>query len=254
MYKKLIILALAVMTAGASFAAEGAEAQTEKIKRSVKFDRGLNVPSATFIQKGLWTTGFKASYADYNMSNYQFLLIDDIHLNGYSVDLSAHVGYSFRDNMMVGTRFSYDRTIAGLGNASLSAGDIAMDLTGLALQKHAYTGMLFYRYYMGLGESQRFAFFTEVQVGLGGSQSKQFLSAESGVYEKSLDMSIGFTPGVSAFITNNLALEVSVNLLGFNYKTVEQVQNQVSLGSRSNSSLDCKINLLSLGFGISFYL
>ena len=254
MYKKLIILALAVMTAGASFAAEGVEAQTEKVKRSVKFDRGLNVPSSTFIQKGLWTTGFKASYADYNMSNYQFLLIDDIHLNGYSVDVSAHLGYSFSANMMIGARFGYDRTIAGVGNASLSAGDIAMDLTGLSLQKHAYTGMLFYRYYMGLGDTKRFAFFTEVQVGLGGSQAKQSLSADSGVYEKSLDMSIGFTPGVSAFITNNLALEVSVNLLGFNYKTVEQVQNQVSLGRRSNSSLDCKINLLSVGFGISFYL
>ena len=70
------------MTAGASFAAEGVEAQTEKVKRSVKFDRGLNVPSSTFIQKGLWTTGFKASYADYNMSNYQFLLIDDILTTG----------------------------------------------------------------------------------------------------------------------------------------------------------------------------
>ena len=109
------------MTAGASFAAEGVEAQTEKVKRSVKFDRGLNVPSSTFIQKGLWTTGFKASYADYNMSNYQFLLIDDIHLNGYSVDVSAHLGYSFSANMMIGARFGYDRTIAGVGNASLSA-------------------------------------------------------------------------------------------------------------------------------------
>ena len=250
MYKKLIILAMAVMTASATFAAEGAE----KVKRSVKFDRGLNVPSATFVQKGLWTTGIKASYADYNMSDYQFLVIDNIGLDGYGLDLSAHVGYTFRDNMMVGARFGYDRTIAGVSSANLGVADVAMEISNMSIQKHAYTGMLFYRYYMGLGQSKRFAFFTEVQLGVGGSQSKQYLGSNNGMYEKALDLSVGFTPGVSAFITNNLALEVSVNVLGFNYKCAEQTQDQVTVGRRTSSSLDYKINLMSVGIGISFYL
>ena len=68
------------------------------------------------------------------------------------------------------------------------------------------------------------------------------------------DLSVGFTPGVSAFITNNLALEVSVNVLGFNYKCAEQTQDQVTVGRRTTSSLDYKINLMSVGIGISFYL
>ena len=258
MYKRLMLLALAVMTAGATFAADGqaasAEVATPKVKRSEKYDRGLNMPASTFIKKGLWTTGNKASSSQFDMDEYKFLIIDDIGLDGYTLDLSAHLGYSFRDNMMIGARFSYDRTRAGVGSANLGVGDIEMNLSNISHIKHTYTGTLFYRYYMGLGRSQRFAFFTEVGLGLGGSQAKQYMSADSGVYEKSFDVSLGITPGVSAFITNNLALEVSVNLIGLNYSNVEQIKDQISTGSRSTSSLNCKINLLSIGLGISFYL
>ena len=225
-----------------------------KVKRGEKFDRGLNVPASAFIKKGLWTTGIKASYSQYDMSEYKFLIIEDIGVDGYTLDLSAHLGYTFRDNMMIGARVGYDRTSIGLGSANLGVSDIELNLKDVSHLKHTYTGTLFYRYYMGLGQSQRFAFFTEVQLGLGGSQAKQNLSEENGMFEKSFNVSLGFTPGVAAFITNNLALEVSINLLGLNYKDVEQISNQVSVGHRTTSSLACKINLLSLGFGISFYL
>lgn len=225
-----------------------------KIKRGEKFDRGLDVPASAFIKKGLWTTGIKASYSQYDMSEYKFLIIEDIGVDGYTLDLSAHLGYTFRDNMMIGARVGYDRTSIGLGSANLGVSDIELNLKDVSHLKHTYTGTLFYRYYMGLGQSQRFAFFTEVQLGLGGSQAKQNLSEENGMFEKSFNVSLGFTPGVAAFITNNLALEVSINLLGLNYKDVEQISNQVSVGHRTTSSLACKINLLSLGFGISFYL
>lgn len=225
------------------------------LKRGVKYDRGLDIPSAAFVKKGLWNTGLMLSHSQLNMDEYKFVIVDDIGLKGYTLDMGLHLGYVFRDNMMLGARFSYDRTSADVGNASLVLGDLLnTNLTNVGLIKHSYSGILFYRYYMGLGRTQRFAFFTEVQLGLGGSQAQQTLSATDGVYETSFDAALGLSPGIMAFITNNVALEVSVNLLGLKYSDVEQVSNQVSTGHRSSSSLNCKINLLSLGLGLSFYL
>lgn len=257
MFKRLLVLMVAVMTIGTTYASDRQVEQsdtTAKQKRSAKYDRGLNMPSYPFIKKGVWNTGLKASYSQYSLDNYDFLIIDAIGAGGYSFDGSVHLGYFFRDNMMLGARFGYNRNNIDLSNASINVSDIELGLSDASNLKHTYTGTLFYRYYMGLGRGQRFAFFTEVQLGLGGSQAKQYLSADNGLYEKSFNVSLGITPGVMAFITNNLALEVSVDLIGLKYKNVEQISNQLTTGSRSTSSLNCKISLLSLGLGLSFYL
>lgn len=255
MFKKFLVLLAAVMTVGATYASETAENLTlPKEKRSVKYDRGLNIPSYPFIKKGVWNTGLKLSYSQYSFDDYDFLVVDAIGAGGYSLDGSVHLGYIFRDNMMLGARFGYKRNSIALDNASISVSDISLGLNNVSSLKHTYTGTLFYRYYMGLGHGQRFAFFTEVGLGLGGSQSLQYMSATDGGYEKSFNVSLGITPGVMAFITNNVALEVSVDLIGLKYKNVEQVSNQVATGSYTTSSLNCKISLLSLGLGLSFYL
>ena len=246
---------MAVLTVGATYASETqTEQTTTKQKRSVKYDRGLNIASYPFIKKGVWNTGLKASYSQYGLEEYDFLIVDAIGAGGYSFDGSVHLGYFFRDNMMLGARFGYNRNNIELNNASISVSDIELGLSDASRLKHTYTGTLFYRYYMGLGQGQRFAFFTEVQLGLGGSQSKQYLTADNGLYEKAFNVSLGITPGIMAFITNNLALEVSVDLIGLKYKNIEQISNQLSTGSMNTSSLNCKISLLSLGLGLSFYL
>lgn len=255
MLKKLLVLLTAVMTVGATYASEKTEKLTvEKEKRSVKYDRGLNVPAYAFIKKGVWNTGVKLSYSQYGLDDYDFLVIDAIGASGYSLDGSVHLGYFFRDNMMFGARFGYKRNNIELNNASINVSDIELGFQDVSNLKHTYTGTLFYRYYMGLGKAQRFAFFTEVQLGLGGSQSQQYLSATDGIYEKAFNVNLGITPGIMAFITNNVALEVSVDLIGLKYKNVEQISNQVTTGSFTQSSLNCKINLLSVGLGLSFYL
>ena len=65
---------------------------------------------------------------------------------------------------------------------------------------------------------------------------------------------LGAVPGVSAFITNEVALEISVGLLGFDYQKVVQVTNQVEKSQMEKSGANFKINLFSINFGMSFYL
>lgn len=256
MYKKLLlIIALTFVTASVVAVEPESEpsAGAHKSKRVERFDRGLDAPAYAFVKKGVWMTGVKASWAQYSMDDYEFLVVDDINLGGYTLSSSANLGYVFRDNMMFGMRFGYDRTSIDIKGASIGVSDIDLDFSNVSLLRHTYTGTLFYRYYMGLAQGQRFAFFTEIQLGLGGSQAKQYMSANDGVYETSFNLSLGLTPGIIAFVTNNFALEASVDLIGFKYKDVRQTANQIESGGRTSSSLNCKISLLSIGLGMTIY-
>ena len=66
--------------------------------------------------------------------------------------------------------------------------------------------------------------------------------------------SIGISPGLVAFATNNVAFEVNVGVMGLSYTRTRQVHNQVTVGKRTSSLMNFKVNILSIGLGISLYL
>lgn len=256
MYKKLLIVLMFCASATAAFAVEhesGIDTTNAVLKRYQKFDRGLDMPAYAFLKKGVMMAGLKASYSQYSTDDYKFFVIDDINVGGYILRADANFGYTFRNNMMLGVRFGYDRTKINVDGASLGISDVDIDFSGIRQIKHTYTGTFFYRYYMGLAQGQRFAFFTEIQLGLGGSQAKQYTSTDDGVYETSFNLSLGLTPGVVAFVTNNFSLEVTVDLIGFKYRNITQTSNQINHGGLTNSSLNCRISPLSMGIGMALY-
>ena len=60
-------------------------------------------------------------------------------------------------------------------------------------------------------------------------------------------------PGLTAFVTNNMAVEVSINVVGLDFKWIEQTTNQVEHGSYRQSSADFKINIFSINIGVCTY-
>ena len=76
----------------------------------------------------------------------------------------------------------------------------------------------------------------------------------SGTYATSFDVALGVNPGISAFLTNNMAIEVNIGVLGLNYSNTRQISNQVVTGSVSSSQMNFKVNIFSIGLGASFYL
>ena len=119
-----------------------------------------------------------------------------------------------------------------------------------------YPGYLtVYRRYIPFGESKRFGIFTDIQLLFGGSQGK--FAADSpikGTFQRGFDFELGLSPGLIAFATNSMAVEVNVGMMGIGYSRVRQVHNQVTTGTRHQSAMNFKVNLLSIGLGISFYL
>lgn len=221
-----------------------------------KFDRGIT--PQTFVPKGQWIGGGNISYSQHTNDNYKFLVIDGWDGNGYNFSVSPFVGYVFRNNVAGGVRFNYTRSLLRVKDMGLDLGDdINFSIDNLYRLNHGYYATLFLRTYINLGDSKRFGLFNEVRLTGGGGQGKYMNGsgdALTGTFEKTLDLQIGMSPGMVAFISDFAAVEVSIGVLGFNFKWIDQVTDQIYTGSRRTSSGNFKINLFSISLGLAFYL
>lgn len=230
------------------------------------FDRGIGRSNSVFIPKGTIGSGVSFSYNNYSIGNgaadagysMLFSLLGDIHGNLLSFGVSPYVSYFLMDNLSVGVRFNYDRSSMGLGNLNLAlSDDMAFQIQDFNYFRHFYTGAVTLRNYLPFSDSKRFAMFTELRAlgGYGQAESYKIDDGDKfGTYQDIYKFELGLVPGLCAFITNEVALEVSVGLLGFNYQKAVQVTNQVEHSEMESSGANFKINLFSINFGLSFYI
>ena len=260
--KRTWILALVLSLCGlAAFPQEGGTAAggPDNPLRPTKATRGLTSQSNTFVPRGQWVVGLTGSFSTHTNDNYTLAIVEGITSEGHTVKVSPLLGYAVRSNMVVGARFGYSRTFLRLSGGGLSLGD---EETGVSLKvdsyyslKHVYEGALFWRQYIPFGSNKRFALFSEVQLILGGSQAKFAAGTPvQGTYQTGFTCALSVTPGLAAFVTNDLAFELNVGIMGITYERVRQVHNQVAVGVRSGSTMNFKINLFSIGLGMAFYL
>ena len=219
-------------------------------------NRGIANIRTEFVPKKQWVFGGSVSFSTHSNNNYTFFIVEDINSTGYQFKVSPLVGYAYAKNSLVGVRFGYSRSLTELDNASLSI--TSLDNAFFYSLKHSYNVEALWRRYIPLGRNnKRFAIFAEVGLAMGGSQSKLAsgpTTALSGTYAKSFDVSLGVNPGISAFLTNNMAIEVNIGVLGLNYSATQQVSNQVVTGKIESSQMSFKVNIFSIGLGASFYL
>lgn len=246
---------------------EGVElkAQPTMTPNEARKHRGFST-NTCFVPKGQWIFGGTASYSAHVNENYKVLVINDIDSEGYTINVAPMIAFAPWRNMAVGVRFGYGRSLLALDNAALSIGEgdsgINMNIDYYHQIRHSYTGSLFWRPYIPLGESNRIAIFAEVQLNFTGSQSR--LVAEDGVidglqnyrgrYATTFGASVGLQPGIVAFVTNNTALELSIGVFGIGFERTKQIRNQIEEGTFTSSDMNFRVNLLSVGFGVSFYL
>ena len=132
-----------------------------------EFDRGIVLN--TFIPKGQWVVGNSISYSEYSNDNYQFLVIENMDGIGYTFKVSPMFCYIVKDNLGLGGRFAYERSLTKLDNASIKIGDdLNFDMDNVYSLSHSYSGMAIMRNYISIGNSSRFGLFNELQLSLGG--------------------------------------------------------------------------------------
>lgn len=225
----------------------------------LRSQRGLTDTHNLFIPKGQWIFGGTASYSTHTNKSYQFLVVEGINSTGYTFKVSPMIAYAFRSNMALGGRFIYSRTLLKLDNASINFGDedsnVNLKAQDYYALQHSYQVAAIWRQYIPLGSNKRFALFNEMSLAGGGTEAR-FANGSpvKGTYQTGYTFSLGISPGIIAFATNNMAVEVNVGVMGITFNHTEQVHNQVTVGERNLSQMNFKVNIFSIGLGMAFYL
>ena len=81
----------------------------DKSAAQEQFTRGLE--HISFVPKGQWITGISVNYDQNNQSDYQFLIVEGLNGNSYSFKVSPMLMYAIRDNLDIGGRFAYQRSM-----------------------------------------------------------------------------------------------------------------------------------------------
>ena len=222
-----------------------------------QYDRGYEtVPSSPFIKKGTWGIGGTARYSQHINDANSLLVISNINSTGYNVSVNPKVMYAIKDNMAVGLKFSYGRNMFDLASADLGVAGIEMNATDCYQIQHKYSAFGVFRAFIPFGNSKRVAMFADLHLGGSFKQGKAFNAGGDqvfGTYNQAYSIQLGVDPGLVAFLTDRLAVEMNIGVFGVNYQWENQIHNQVEYGSSDSASAGFMINLLSGGVGISYY-
>lgn len=225
-------------------------------RRVVEFSP--DIESNTFIPKGQWLAGVSVSYTQSNQNKYQFLILENLSGDTYSFKISPMLGYAVKKDMVIGLKFAYQRSLTKLESLDFVLdSETSMSTDHLYSLGHNYYATPYMRNYFSLGSSKRFGFFNEIQLQLGGGQSKVTRGTGdslTGAYETNFSLDIGIVPGLIMFLSNWSAIEVNVGVLGFSYHYTKSISDQIYYANRHSKSANFRINLLSITFGTTFYL
>lgn len=262
MRKKVISgLMLAVLIVPSSLLA-----RNNKNNKIEPFDRGIESPNSLFLPKGTIGGGFTFAYNIYDVGNAKndagFALlapfVKDIKGGYKEMSIAPTVAYTFMDNLSVGVRFDYGKTILSLANASLNlTDDIKFGISDFGYEKQTYLGSITLRNYMPIQQSKRFSLFMEGRLTGGYAQSKNYKMEEGlkhGTYQDIYKGSLSLVPGICVFIANSVSFEVQIGVMGISYQMIKQVSNKVDVSQLSNSGANFNINLLSIAFGTNFHI
>lgn len=227
--------------------------------KAQKFDRGISMTEGpVFMPKGQIMFGGTISYRDYKFDDYEFIILDNMNANAFTFGVTPYVYYSFAKNMALGLRFSYKRTLIKIDALDLSLSeDLNFSISNYYNLQHTYYGSLSFRYYIPLGNSKRFGLFSDIMLDVGAGQGKTISGSgvnKTGVFQNIFEAGIDVVPGVVVFVSNEMAVEASVGILGLGYKKVSQTENQIYEGAYETSAANFKINLLSISIGVNFVL
>ena len=251
----------------------------QKLTRRHRFDRGLAFDTRTpSMPKGMWVAGISGGYSQHDNNDYGVAILDALNSRGNTMTVSPMVHYVFANNQSIGVRFRYRHSMFDATDARLHLTDeLSTMLLGedgkikYRYENDSYMGFVSYRYYVGLGNSRRFLFFNEVQAGIGGGSGREDSGAtlaggfKRTTYQKSTDFRLGFSPGATIFVTNAMAVELQIGLLGYEFQKLTQEASTAATspdeigtaprpGSRVTHNVSARFDLLSISFGATFYL
>ena len=221
-------------------------------------DRGLGSPRSEYIPKGSFQFGLLGGFNKYNSGGLNgsqgatFLgLVTNISGQVSSANLSLSGAYFAARNMSVGTRFTYDNTGIDCDSANLMS---TLQFENQHINMESFTGALTYRAYLPLFNSKVFALFGEARLNgrIGYTKNyQQEARGKVGTYADVYSVSLGLYPGMNFFVTDNVAVEISLPLLEGGYEWNHQISGGEREGAQSHGFITFQPGILWLNLGIT---
>lgn len=231
-----------------------------------RIDRDLM--KRVFIPKGQWMAGATFNYQEWDTENINLLILKNMELEGHTFSASPYFGYFLWNNICLGGRYNYHRDYFFLGQFDMNLGkldlgdlgedlDLSLSLEDLYYLEHTHEVAAFGRLYQPLDRKNIFAFFSEVRAIYAYSVGKNTTGSGKefeGSFERAHTLQLAFCPGMAAFVTDFMAAEASIGIMGLKYRWKNQHTNRVENGSSHSGGMNFKFNLLSINLGVTFYL
>ncbi len=219
------------------------------------YDRGIK--TTVFVPKKTMTGGVSLSYINADADDFDFLFIDGIDVKAYTFSVSPHFAYSFKDDMAIGIRGTFRRTFGNINamNIQLSE-DMEFPIDHWRTMQNSFKAGVFWRTYMSLFGSKIVGFYNDLQLSYSYGRAKTLSHTGddlNGIYQVNQSLRLGARPGLAVFVMNNVAVDVSLDVAGFNVSWKDQTRNQVEKGHFKSSSANFSLNLLSVGIGVTTY-
>lgn len=221
-----------------------------------RYDRGLY--NYLFIPKGQWAIGLTASYGEFHSEDVQLLnAIKDFNFDGKQFSIRPSISYFVANNQALGLRFNYTYGNADLGGISVDIDDdMNFSLHDVSYNSTNFSVGFFYRNYVGLSSLKRFAVFNDVELSVGGGQSrfKRYYNDELRDTKTNVtEVALNFSPGLCVFVMDNISFNVSFGVFGLKFRDEKQKTNGVEEGSRFSSGANFKFNLFNINFGLGVH-
>lgn len=204
-----------------------------------------------FKKKSIYI-GLGLSLEDRQLENTDILVETILDGDRTKFDLDFKGGYFIHDYAMVGLNINYFQN--KFTGRTIKDGD--------SIQSNAISrGFAItptFRSLVPLTANERLSFFTDIGLTFGGSSTVsrdvKNIDEIDKTYAKNFNFRAGISPGVIFFAMENFALEIQLDVLGYELNTSTKTTNGGDESKTIRQNIDFNIELLSLKLGLSYYL
>ncbi len=204
-----------------------------------------------FKKKSIYI-GLSLSLEDRRLENTDILVETILDGDRTQFDIDFKGGYFIGDYAMVGMFVNYfQNKFTGL-----------VIKNGETIQSNSITrGFAItptFRSVVPLTANERLSFFTDLGLTFGGSSSVtndvKNIDEIDKSYAENFNFRAGISPGVIFFALENFALEIQLDVLGYELNTSRKTTNGGDESKTTRQNVDFNIDLFSLKLGLSYYL
>ncbi|WP_310993687.1 hypothetical protein [Aequorivita marina] len=203
-------------------------------------------------EKGTYYFGFAMSLEDRQSENTENIFQKTIDGDKVNFDLLIKGGYYLNDYTMIGLNFNiYENKFEGVLFRDPDTLQSKTITRGFSITPN-------YRTSIPLTSNERLSFFTAVGLTLGKSNTLKRevknLDEVDKTFSENYNLRLGISPGVTFFAMENFALEVQLDVLGYELNVENKTKNEIDESRDVRHNVDFKMNLLSLKVGLAYYI